>query len=272
MVKFICAVSTFFLIIQINAQELSDITIGKRYQIYSETLEENREYWVSLPSSYHSTEAATMRYPLLVLLDGNIHFESISGLANYMSRGRSPRIPELIIVGIRNVDRGRDYTPDKVITTRKNNTGGGDLFVDFLEKELMPQLDKQYRIADKKILFGHSLGGLLATHVYLKEKTLFNSFIVVDPSLGTWDNAVMTEKLSAVSENSYNRYLFLATANWGKRNFKNRDRHVRLYEWLHSNCDGEFLADMKYYESESHSSVPPIAFYDGILALFDTAN
>lgn len=180
----------------------------------------------------------------------------------------SGEIPEMIVVAIQNVDRRRDFTPDKVITVRKNNSGGGERFLAFLEEELIPVLDKEYRTEPYRILFGHSLGGLLAAHTYMKDKTLFNAFIAADPSFGTWDVETMDKKLEAVTENSFKRFLYLATANWGKRNIRNRDRHVRFYESLNSKCVGDFPAKMEYFEDENHRTVPLLAFYKGVSAIF----
>lgn len=173
-------VSTF----QAESQDGEHIVIGTKHSFRSTILNEDREYWISLPDSYYQKEASYKRYPVLVVLDGNVHFKSIAGMVNYMSSDayRSWEIPEMIVVAIQNVDRRRDYTPDKIITTRENNTGGGDRFLSFLEDELLPEVDQKFRTEPYRILFGHSLGGLLATHAYMKEKTLFNSFIAVDPS------------------------------------------------------------------------------------------
>jgi predicted alpha/beta superfamily hydrolase len=127
--------------------------------------------------------------------------KSITGMVNYMSAGYNGnrKIPEMIVVAIQNVNRNRDFTPDKIITTRENDFGGGDRFLSFLEDELIPQLDQEYRTIPYRILYGHSLGGLLATHAYMKEKTLFNSFIAVDPSFGAWDADTMDKKLEAIT-------------------------------------------------------------------------
>ncbi|WP_321308105.1 alpha/beta hydrolase-fold protein [Marinifilum fragile] len=263
-----------FLLIGINhikSQDVRQIVIGTKHILHSNILNENREYWVSLPESYSKGESYYKKYPLLIVLDGNLHFKSIAGMANYMSSDvyRSWKIPEMIVVGIQNVDRRRDYTPDKIITVRENNTGGGESFLSFLEDELIPELDQNYRTAPYRILFGHSLGGLLAIHTYMKEKTVFNSFIAVDPSFGTWDSETMDKKLDSLTEQSFERFLYIATANWGKRNIRNRDRHVRLYEALNSKCEGEFPAKLEYFENETHGSVPPIAFYNGITSIFE---
>ena len=103
----------------------------------------------------------------------------------------------------------------------------------------------------------------------MKEKTLFNSFIAVDPSFGTWDSETMDKKLDSLTEQSFERFIYIATANWGKRNIRNRDRHVRLYESLHSKCKGELPAKLEYFDNEDHSSVPIIAFHNGISAIFE---
>jgi predicted alpha/beta superfamily hydrolase len=267
-------IAVLFLLIGINqvkSQDAAQVVIGTKHSLRSNILNEEREYWISLPDSYNEKESSYKRYPVLIVLDGNVHFKAVSGIVNYMSSDtyRSRTIPEMIVVAIQNVDRRRDYTPDKIITVRENNTGGGENFLSFLEDELIPELDQKYRTEPYRILFGHSLGGLLATHTYMKEKTLFNSFIAVDPSFGTWDSETMDKKLDSLTEQSFERFIYIATANWGKRNIRNRDRHVRLYESLHSKCKGELRAKLEYFDNEDHSSVPIIAFHNGISAIFE---
>ena len=267
-------IAVLFLLIGINqvkSQNVEQIVIGTKHSIRSNILNEDREYWISLPDSYHDKGLSYKRYPVLIVLDGNLHFKPIAGMVNYMSSEvyRSWKIPEMIVVAIRNVDRRRDYTPDKIITVRQNNSAGGENFLSFLEDELFPELDQKYRTEPYRILFGHSLGGLLATHTYLKEKTIFNSFIVIDPSFGTWDSEIMDKKLDYLTDQSFKRFIYIATANWGKRNIRNRDRHVRFYEALNSKCNGELPAKLEYFENEDHGSVPIIAFHNGISAIFE---
>jgi len=253
------------------AQSVNEITIGTKYKFHSNILGEDREYWVSLPESYNEETSSYKSYPVLIVLDGNAHFKSITGMVNYMSSGYNGnrKIPEMIVVAIQNVNRSRDFTPDKIITKRENDFGGGDNFLSFLEEELIPELDQKYRTMPYRVLYGHSLGGLLATHAYMKNKSSFNSFIAVDPSFGSWDAITMDKKLDNVTVNSFNRFIYIATANWGKRNIRNRDRHVRLYEALNSKCEGEFPAQLEYFENENHGSIPTIAFHNGISSIFE---
>lgn len=256
---------------QAKSQDLGQIVIGTKHSITSNILSEEREYWISLPDSYNDPQSSYKRYPVLVVLDGNLHFRTVATMTNYMSSDvyGSRDIPEMIVVAIQNVDRRRDFTPDKIITVRENNTGGGDRFMGFLEDELLPELDKKFRTTPYRILYGHSLGGLLASHAYMRKETLFNSFIAVDPSFGTWDSETMDKKLDSLTDRSFERFIYIATANWGKRNIGNRDRHVRFYEALNSKCEGELPAKLEYFEDEDHSSVPVVAFHNGISAIFE---
>lgn len=110
---------------------------------------------------------------------------------------------------------------------------------------------------------------MLATHAYMNDQTLFNAFLAIDPSLGTWDVETMDKKVDETTENSHKRCLYIATANWGKRNLYNRDRHVRLYEALNRKSVGTFSGKLEYFEDESHSSVPLVAFCNGKPMIFE---
>ncbi len=254
-----------------SAQENRDLYLGTSYTLHSEILNEDRIYSVSLPESYNEDNAANKTYSLLIVLDGNTHFRPLSGMVRYLSSPstRNLRIPELIVVGIENVNRRRDFTPDKVITTRPNDSGGGAAFLSFLENELIPELDQKFRTNKNRILFGHSLGGLITAHAYMQEEIAFNGFLAIDPSFGTWDAETMDAKIKKVTPNSFDRFIYIATANWGKRNLKNRDRHIRWFESLNQKCEGTLPGKIEYFEKETHSSVSVIAFYNGITTLFE---
>ncbi|MGK0391357.1 MAG: putative alpha/beta superfamily hydrolase [Maribacter sp.] len=266
--------SLFVGIQTIYSQNKEKIEIGEINSIHSKVLSEEREYWISLPESYGDKLKSYKRYPIIILLDGHIHFKSSVGMIQFMggSRNGYRQLPEMIVVGIMNVNRRRDFTPDKVITKRKNNTGGGDNFLAFLEQELIPKIDKDYRTIPYRILFGHSLGGLLTAHAYLQENSTFNSFISIDPSFGTWTDSIMDGKTELVNEKVFTRPIYIATANWDKRNIRNRDRHVRFYESLNSKCKGKYKGKIEYFENENHGTVPLPALYNGISFIFKDFN
>jgi predicted alpha/beta superfamily hydrolase len=86
---------------------------AQKFTIKSEILSEERAYWVSLPASYEQSHSSYKNYPVIYLLDGHIHFASVAGMCQFMGRpsNGSRKIPEMIVVGVMNVDRQRDFTP-----------------------------------------------------------------------------------------------------------------------------------------------------------------
>ncbi|HEX5835740.1 MAG TPA: alpha/beta hydrolase-fold protein, partial [Pyrinomonadaceae bacterium] len=90
-------------------------------------------------------------------------------------------------------DRTRDLTPAK--STDKNpagelrfpTAGGADNFLKFFETELIPEIEKEFRVQPYRIFAGHSFGGLFAIHALITRPTLFNSYVAVSPSL-QWEN------------------------------------------------------------------------------------
>jgi len=52
------------------------------------------------------------------------------------------------------------------------------------------------------MLIGQSLGGLLATEILLKRPTLFDSYIIISPSLW-WDNGSLFNLSSSILEENY---------------------------------------------------------------------
>ena len=113
------------------------ISIGIRDQLHSEVLGEEREIWVHVPES----SIYGGKYPVLYLLDGAYHFESVVGIvkANVINR----LIPEMIIVAIPNTNRYRDLTTAH-IGDDSNPSGGGEHFTKFIGSELIPYIEGKY--------------------------------------------------------------------------------------------------------------------------------
>ena len=119
----IAALFFLFGLNQVKSQNLEQIVIGTKHILHSNILNEEREYWINLPESYNNSEESYKKYPVLIVLDANTHFKSITGMVSHMSR--NGKIPEMIIVAVQNVDRRRDFTRrpssgiyDRMVLTR----------------------------------------------------------------------------------------------------------------------------------------------------------
>ena len=152
-------------------------------RLKSEVLGEERIILVRTPSGY---EAGNQRYPVLYMTDGDAHIGHTGATIEFLSR--NGRMSELIVVGITNTDRTRDLSPTHVKTAavagvQFPTSGGADKFLKFIESELIPDIEKRYRVQPYRILAGHSLGGLFVVHAMLSRPELFNSYIRCEPGI-----------------------------------------------------------------------------------------
>ena len=169
--------------------------LGVSVTIGSKELGENRLLNIYLPEGYNKKD--TVSYPVVYLLDGsaNEDFIHIAGLYQYNSFEWINRVPKSIVVGISTVDRRRDFTyPTRLEADKKKypTTGHSHRFISFLQKELQPFIQKNYKSNSTRTIIGQSLGGLLATEILLKHPSLFDNYIIVSPSLW-WDNGSLLD-------------------------------------------------------------------------------
>lgn len=243
-----------------------DIITGEKFVIHSGILNEERVCLLSLPDSYNDSTNIDKQYPILILLDGSTHFKTASGIVHFMGsdKNRNHFMPETIIVAIENVDRERDFTVTKLKTKRPNRMGGGRNFLNFIQQELIPYIDKNYRTEPFRTLVGHSLGGLLTLNSYMDKNSLFDAYISMDPSIW-WDQEMMNDKVDSISSISLNKKLYIATANQGETNYeRNKKRHDSLYALIKKKSNGKLNVEIEYFEKENHRSVPVIALYYGL--------
>nr|WP_295870611.1 alpha/beta hydrolase-fold protein [uncultured Chitinophaga sp.] len=196
---------TLALFCTVMALAQGTVTIGKKYSLPSAVMGESREYWVYLPPGYDDTTYAPARYPVVYLLDGDANFHSFTGIQEILAQGPYASIPQMIVVGILNTDRTRDLTPSPAgrkayydpKATLYANSGGNDRFITFLQQELRPRIDSAYRTCGYNILQGHSFGGLTAVNLLLHHTSLFNAYIIIDPSLW-WDQQLMLRQADSI--------------------------------------------------------------------------
>ncbi len=201
--------TTIFLLLSFSAvsfgQSKKPFVLGVIDEIQSKELNEERILNIYLPAGYEKEKAKT--YPVIYLLDGSADedFIHVVGLVQFNNFPWIDRVPPSIVVGIANVDRRRDFTYKTSIgeDQKKNPTSGhSDKFISFIEKELQPYVEKNYRTNSSKMIIGQSLGGLLATEILLKKPALFDKYVIISPSLW-WDNGTLLDQTSSLLEEGY---------------------------------------------------------------------
>jgi predicted alpha/beta superfamily hydrolase len=260
------------------------IIIGKKDSIHSQVLQETRPYWIRVPSGYNDQNGVFQKtnYPVLYLLDGDAHFNSVAGLVQIMGGGINGTrvIPDMIVVAIPNTDRTRDLTPSHVTKDNKGNeleflksSGGGSRFLEFLKKELIPHIDSNFRTMPYRVLVGHSFGGITVINALYTIPETFNAYVAIDPSLW-WDQQLLLKKGRTYFQHASlsTRVLYLSQANTlvsGDTSINEHFESIKEFATLletrnHSGLRWKY----EYFPDDDHGSVPFISEYDGLRFIF----
>ena len=272
----------------LTAQETHPVAIGAIDTLHSQILNEQRTIWIHVPESARNAQAKK-KYPVVYVLDGDKNFTSVVGMIDLLSSVNGNNFwPEMIVVGILNTDRKRDLTPTRVTSGLwidsgfALSSGGGEAFMGFIEKELIPLIDSSYPTIPYRILIGHSLGGLMAINSLVHHKNLFNSYVAIEPSMWWDQQRLLRETGVALQSDSFaGKALFLAMAHSQppgmdtvtvQRDTTDGTLHPRsimqLRRLVMGNSRNGLQADFKYYDGETHASVPLIATYDALHFIF----
>jgi len=265
-----------------STEKNTDIVFGHKDVIHSNILEEDREIWIHLPESAMDDSKKMSKYPVLYLLDGDAHFYSVTGMIKQLSTTNGNTVsPEMIVVGIPNTNRTRDLTPTHTMDG-DSTSGGGKNFLNFIEKELIPYVENKYPVSDYRTFVGHSFGGLLVVDALVDRPNLFTNYVAIDPSLW-WDDQELLKRATTVLSSTKldNKALYVGVANTMKEGMNIQDvkndtteatKHIRsilqFVKTTESLQDNGLLFNWKYYENDSHGSVPLIAEYDALHFLF----
>lgn len=168
---------------------------------------ETRTLWIHVPDDYYTSNND---YPVFYVLDGDSHFNYLARTTDFLSGYDRNRTPKMIVVGVVNIDRGRDFTPVYLKKQDGNrdsskimpDTGAGR-FLRYLQQEVVPYIDKNYRVQPYRILAAHSLGGLFALYAKETDPLLFPGMILTVPlqptdCLLTWHaSLILTTRITA---------------------------------------------------------------------------
>ena len=169
---------------------------------------------VYLPAGYNTSKK---KYPVIYMQDGQNLFDEYTSrfgewgvdeiLDSLIQKGKRAAI----VVGIdHGPDRINEYNP---FDHEEFGKGLGDLYLDFLVKELKPFIDQRYRtLPDKKntIIAGSSMGGLFAYYAMLKATQVFGKAGVFSPSF--WIAPQMKHWTDSLSPKLSGKIFFAAGA------------------------------------------------------------
>jgi len=239
---------------------------AQSFRIASAIMKETRRILIVLPSSYQQS-AQTRHYPVTVVVDGEYLIAPVTVVTDELTR--NGQIPESVIVGIENVGgsdflasnqkRVYDLTPPGLSVSGSDENQGGDLFLDFIEKELLPAVDRQFRTAAPRAFVGVSSGAVLATYAAATRST-YAAVVSIDAPVHLGDNWLAKKLITRSSvEGRPVRYASLeAKFGWPEAEWKK----------LVSAAPASWKLYREKFQLEGHETLQMIGAYIGLRQLF----
>jgi predicted alpha/beta superfamily hydrolase len=226
--------------------------------VRSSVLNEDRTAEVIVPGEFKAD--SNDEYDVIYILDGVRAYNYVA--YDYL-RGEGFIPKRTILVGLLGLKdtptRYRDFTP----TEASPGSGGADLYLQFLKKELVPLIDNKFHTeSNRSALVGGSLGGLFVIHALLNEPNLFKSYVAIDPSLW-WDggvaNAEFQRKVSSLK--NLNRVLWIS----GREGEALHEMRIdQLEAILRAQAPTGLTWTCRTYPNETHLTTWIKGFWDGI--------
>jgi predicted alpha/beta superfamily hydrolase len=250
--------------------DLIPLLIGYQTTIQSQVLGEARDIFVYLPANYGSRDDA---FPVMLLLDARSSFHHTTAAVDSLSRLRL--IPEMIVVGIPNTDRTRDFSVNQGERTGRQRRGGADAFLDFIEQEVLVWVDDRFRTVPHRTMVGHSLGASLACYTLATRPHLFQSFVLHSPAISGDERRLadgevaMTQRVRAGLGALDDRPRRVFATMSGVEAEEWIQDWKRLRRVFRSRAPDSLELRHEDLPEESHASIPLVATVPGLRWLFE---
>ena len=215
--------------------------------VESEVLRETRDLRIKLPDEYDAHP--DRRYPVLLVLDGEWqldHTDESSKKLRWLDLGEP-----MIVVGVVNGVAGRsvDFVPPGYVT----GPARANRFLEFLETEALPAIDRELRTTTDRILSGYSLGGLFAIYTLVQRPDLFVGRFALSPSLWRGDQAVISDLEQFLAGNP-DLDSFLFTSLGSEETATMRDGFNALVAALERNAPPGLKWESRLVEESNHDN------------------
>ena len=240
-------------------------------------LNENRIITVSLPASYQKNKEK--KYPLLVLLDGDYLFNAFNGALSYGNYW--DEMPETIIVGIHQNKNNERESDCEIDDATGHPIEKGIPFFDFISTELLPKLEKKYRINPFKTIAGHDLTASYLNLFLYKESSPFSAYISLSPELANGMEAQIPKQLSktrtpvfyyqSYSDKDLKEYQEgIKVLHSNILTIKNENLHYKQDEFKdasHYSLVLHSIPNALYHIFESYQAITPLEYNEKIVVL-----
>ena len=260
---------------------LENSVTGGLYELYVKLPEgyifesSDSENSASKDNTSHAHQPALKHYPVIYTTDADWHMDLLSGTTEFL-------LPEVIIVGIswqRNMPSNVDYGDSRAYASRfrdysftshskpdvqeKYQFGKAEAFLRFIQQDVMPKVEKQYRVApNANAYLGYSMGAGFGAYVLLEAPNTFTHYLLGSPSLSE-NSLVALKELTAkrVKQQVENANVFVSIGELETSRMEVTQAFVALLKQSQNNMA---INGLNVISDSDHTSAVPDTFTSSI--------
>lgn len=265
----------FLFLVSSKAQEIAKI---ESIKINSKELQQEREILIYTPKNYD--ESKFSYYDVIYVFDSQNRefFDYVHSVISFLSNTSK----NFIVVGITstyieklNYARNNDLLPYPKNTNPKDfyngYSGNADNFLRYVNKEVVPYVESNYRTLNHRTAVGHSLSASFIVYAMLNETNLFDNYIAISPNFSFDKERLVNDiKQFDYTKIKSNKFLYISHANEAQNWKEWKPAREKVYSFLQDSLKTDKLkVVIKDYSTETHWSSFAPSFNTAIQYYFD---
>ena len=235
---------------------------GERLVIQSRILNQERDIFAGLPAGFNDTT----EYPLVILLEGEIVFETFAPLTRLAAQVNE--IPPCIVIGIPFQNKYLEYAP---VIRAHPGSGFADTMLQFYRQELFPFLESRYSLSGDRIIWAHSaLGGIFGTYLLIGPDEQFTGIITSSPALRRMNEYMEKEEIFEETARKGKRFYYLTFGSHEAEAYMG-DMYQRVEAFrqrLEEEAPDNLIWKYQLNENNDHFTNAVESYIDGLILYF----
>lgn len=233
-----------------SQKSASNFVVGKTISLTSDILHQEREIQIYLPEDYNTSKE---KCPVVYVFDGQKYF--LNAVTYQQNLRFVEETPGYIVVGIKTNDNERS----KLYNSESTN------FSDYLEKELLPYIDKTFRtLPTERVFFGWQRAAAFGIEILASKPNLFKGYFIASPTFLT-DKRVSGVGKMLDKKPSFDNYLYFTLGSVEAWSLDNTNSLATL---LKTKATNKLKWKYDLFDDENHYSTTIVTMNKGLKSFF----